>query len=767
MNNSIKTFYFYNIKNALSHILFYLSAIIFSCVPAAFFFIKQQFFTSLGSTNLISFFSFIPYICILIIPSLCFKHNDNIYDDFVPINSFTKLCIKFFSILTLFTILILLLLIVPIIVSKYGFVDKGEVLISLLCLLFYGACEIALCLFFTELFENNIVSFLINAFILAIFNFSHLFSLYIPFNNFFVNFFKAISFAWHFDAAGKGVVDTRDFFFFIFLTIFFLLINDFIKQIKKGKVFNKNQNLSIVFSFSILILLLLNSNQFYTRLDFSKNKTHSISKYSKQLIKNAQENINITYYRSKTLSDFYPQIRDVTDFLTSVSSQNKNITFSIVDPDNNQQALNLLQNYGLTSQQMRSVKSSTSVEYINVYSAIIIEYNGNIETIPYILSSQTLEYDLIGRIKHLLTNQTRLVNIIVGNELSLYDSSGYNLVIPWLNAQGFICNPISIDSATFSSDLENTTGPLLIIGDKNILSEQAIAIENYILSKNQNALFTISPYNVDFSNWHINLNKNTNLVEMIENWGIIFKNQIAADITGTTITMESQAQSDNIFEQSNTYKEEISYPMFINILPQTNTNIGLTLFWPTPLELTSPNAKEYLISTPSSWTYEIDKLQSENLVETNPFYVRDQDISTKDKSTQILCAMLEGQLNGYFNVLSSQKSKIIVIPDQYFLSTLMNYGYIGGEYGDYRNFEFMTNCLLVLNDEEELALLQNKAQVNNNIINLTTEEEFLNNKKKTFIICFVIVPLIIIIIGFLLLIIKRKKLLQNSITYKK
>ena len=68
------------------------------------------------------------------------------------------------------------------------------------------------------------------ALVLAAVNSLHLVALYINPNSFIVSVAKFFSFAWHFDAAGKGLLDTRDIFFFIiaFLLFAFLAVSVFL-----------------------------------------------------------------------------------------------------------------------------------------------------------------------------------------------------------------------------------------------------------------------------------------------------------------------------------------------------------------------------------------------------------------------------------------------------------------------------------------------------------------------------------------------------------
>ena len=149
--------------------------------------------------------------------------------------------------------------------------------------------------------------------------------------------------------------------------------------------------------------------------------------------------------------------------------------------------------------------------------------------------------------------------------MSLNDDYGY--VIPWLQSQGFICNPLFIEDPAFANELEKCTGPLLVLGDSEIKIEQAIAIENYILNEKGSALLAISPYVTDIeNNWYITKAKRTNLVELAEHWGITFENEIAADISCSRITM---------YADDNNQTTLLNYPLWISLLPQQNSPLGM------------------------------------------------------------------------------------------------------------------------------------------------------------------------------------------------
>lgn len=738
-----KAFYKLNLLNNLKTPSFYIVSILFSVFLSVNYFIKQQFFSGNGSTDLLLYFSAVPYISIIAVPALCFKHSFSIYDNFIPLKTYQRTVLNFLVNYTLFLIQIALMLPAALLVNLYGSIDAGQLFTSLICLAFYGAAVISLCNLIQTALSSNISSLIVSALVLAIFNSAHLFAVYVQMPDFLVQFFKQLSFAWHFDSAGKGIFDTRDILWLSGACLLFLILSAYVSDCKKGRQFSKNQTVHFATTVLFSLLIMLNGTRWFTRIDFSQNKTYSPSKYTKELAKKITEPVKITYYRSSTIAKLYPQIRDVSDFLTEYSALSKNISLIIKDPDKDSKTRTLLENYGIESQQLRTV-TNTSTEYINVYSAIVIEHQGNAELIPFTMAANTLEYDLDGRIKHLITGKTRVVNIIVGNGMSLY--TDYSYVVPWLNSQGFICNSLDISDSNFATKLAETNGPLFIIGDNNINIENAIAIEDYILQGKGNALFNVSPYSANLEeDWTITQNKRTNVVEMLENWGCQFLPEISADLSCSRITM---------YSDDNTHTQAINYPLWLNLMQQENTRNGITLFWATPLNLTG-NAEPYLVTSPMAYSYSVDFSSKEKLIETNPFILETMNSSNKEKSTLIVGAEITGELKGLYNLASIKDSKLIVIPDQYFTNSLMN-EYIGGEYGDYRNFDFLTSTLLKLNNEEDLAQLHSKASRDTSLYKITDLSTFAVRKAITYLILFILIPAFLIITGVILNVRKEK-----------
>ena len=174
MKNTEKAFLKYNILNSLQGPSYYILTILFSVFLSGNYFIRQQFFSGNGSTDLLLFFSAVPYISIIAVPALCYRHSFAIYDDFIPLPSIKKIWLTFLSRFILYSIMILLLLPSALLVNLYGSIDWGQLFTGFICLFFYGAAVISVCTFIEKLINNRILSFVISAVILAIFNAAHL-----------------------------------------------------------------------------------------------------------------------------------------------------------------------------------------------------------------------------------------------------------------------------------------------------------------------------------------------------------------------------------------------------------------------------------------------------------------------------------------------------------------------------------------------------------------------------------------------------------------
>ena len=121
----------------------YASILLFVIGSAVNFFIGEHFFTiGLGSSDLRFFFGFMPYVCILVIPSLTLNLWQHEHDsDSLPYTSLHIILAKFTASSLFFTAALLISLIVPLCASFFADIDTAQLIsgfsVMLLCVLSY------------------------------------------------------------------------------------------------------------------------------------------------------------------------------------------------------------------------------------------------------------------------------------------------------------------------------------------------------------------------------------------------------------------------------------------------------------------------------------------------------------------------------------------------------------------------------------------------------------------------------------------------------
>lgn len=713
--------------------LFYVAALIFNVTCPIYYLYYKNFFSGNGTTDLYNLFNCAAVVLSIIVPLIYLNYEKDVLEELFP---FSVVQAKIVSVLSSFIQLLLIVLPQLLFISclnLFGSVDSGAAFCGFTMLLFFGISAICVCVFVEELFLKRNVSIIVSILILLSLNFLNYLTIY--FNNFPALIFitKVVSLSWHFDAALKGIFDTRDLLFFVCSSCILIYLSCLINQKRKGIVFSRNNNIQIASILIFLIFAMLNSSRYYLRKDISSNHKITISKYSKNIISDLEDKISITYYKSRLLDSLYPQARDISDYLKEMS-YNRNVVYSEKNPDKPENS-DLLQDYGIYGKQFQTV-GKNKTEYVTVYSTIVIEYMDRWDIIPFILSANSIEYDLNVRLLNLIYEKRQIVNILCGNGLSLQEN--YSYVIPWLNSQGIICNEIKLNDNIFEQLKYSKC--LVLFGSEKITEEHCRQIEDFI-SAGGAVFAAVSQFNIDIENsWYITKTENSCLFDLLKKYGFDFKDNLVADFSCARITMQS-SQDEN--GKNSMISQNLNYPLWVSVLPQKNAVQGITVFWPEQIESIEENVQPYILSSYNSWQIEPDS-SSETLFLTNPFGFNEIKWNQK-KSENILA-------------LQNEEKKIIVVPDQFFVHSLM-LGYAGGQTGDYRNLDFLTDSLLRLSGNRELAEIHKKSVLSNNnsLFKIYNEESFLKAKITTLFCMFILVPLSIICIWTIFIVGRKKR----------
>ncbi len=726
----------------------YAVSLSFAVVSALQFFILQQFFTDVGSSDLHRFFSFVPYGCILVIPALgsfCSRPQSDLD---LPFSSLEIMAAKTLACFTWMAFSLLLTVCVPAAVSFFGNVEWQSVLCGYLGLLLYAASAVSLAIYFYTLIDSPGFAFICVSIVLAAVNSIHLLSAVVTLPNFLASFVKTVSFAWHFDASGKGIIDTRDIIFYAVSSAAFLFASAWALERKRGLESKKVSLQKILFA-SACLLLLIDSSRIYSRIDTTARKKFSVSQFSKTLMEEIEEPLSITYYRSRELKNLYPQVKDVQEFLEAYADCSSYVSLSVIEPSGEEMA-SRLETYGIQGQQIRSTGKNTT-SYSTVYSAVVISYLGRSETIPFVLSTNTLEYDLGGRMQALIRNTKRVVQVAVGNGMKL--DSDYAYVKPWLESQGWTVVQTRFPGEYREQKLlpftEYPDVPLIVFGSALSSQSDAQALVQRILRGGKTFIAT-SPYTVDIANdWSV-ITGDDPFAYQIQTLGLYFKDTLTSDISNTRLSLYSDQRADG--SSASVQTQYVNYPLWPVLPSQTNAANGLAMFWPCSLEFDEEVASEtgmkisrYLVTSESAWQ---SKTVDSRFI-TDPFAVSMHPEAGEESGQSVVaCAISDGD-----GTLNS-----VIVGDQYaFVAGMMAYSSAPNTL-DTRAMEFLSDTLLKITGETALLELKKNTSSDTALSKVTLDE--LYEKRIPVIALTLMIQLLLVSGAFAAVAILRRKNLE-------
>ncbi len=167
------------------------------------------------------------------------------------------------------------------------------------------------------------------------------------------------------------------------------------------------------FSLFVLFLLLLyivSYNAFF-RLDLTQPKSYSLSKPSKQVVKNLQEPLTIRIFFDKNLPSPYSSVSQYVQDLLSEYKGVANKNFSVINMDlSKPENLEMASDYGLSQIQIQEVKNN-EVGFKQVYMGLVITYGDSIEVLDTITATDGFEYKLTTKISKMISTADTLANL--------------------------------------------------------------------------------------------------------------------------------------------------------------------------------------------------------------------------------------------------------------------------------------------------------------------------------------------------------------------
>lgn len=227
------------LKSYFNSPIAYLVVLFFVIFSNVYFFIFNQFIAQ-NVASLRSYFAFMPLIFILLIPSITMRSwaeekkmgtEELLFT--LPLTDFQLVMAKFLSSFTLLAIMLGMTLFVPLTLNLLGDFETGQILGEYLGTLLLGAAGLAIGQFISSVTANQISAYIFSViallFITVVGDAAYLLNPSAVIGK----ILSYLSFTFHFESFRKGILDSRDLFYFLIIVFYFLYLN--VKVIKLRK----------------------------------------------------------------------------------------------------------------------------------------------------------------------------------------------------------------------------------------------------------------------------------------------------------------------------------------------------------------------------------------------------------------------------------------------------------------------------------------------------------------------------------------------------
>jgi len=515
-----------------------------------------------------------------------------------------------------------------------------------------------------------------------------------------------------------------------------------------------------------IILAILVTGRYWLRLDLTKNKAYTISKVSRNIHRELPDPVNITYYLSNKLKTVIPTPGEIEDMLSEYAAYSRGkIRLTVRDPVKAGMAA-VIEGLGLQPRQVPVVEQDQT-GLITVYSGIVIEYLDKMEILPWIISTNTLEYDLTSRIRSMVRDSERWIGVIVGDSYRSWSED-----FTFLN-QAFTAAGYNMRQITAGDEIPENTPALFVMGGVEDLDQWALyRIDRYIQTGGKvlfaaRGIFIDTTYNTIEAR---EMNDN-GLLEMIASYGVTIRPLLTLDRNALTLQYQTQSSTGGV------HVRLTRYPHWIGITgesgnpshPVSSSFNGIDLYWASPLELNViPDVEQNVLFTTSSaaWT------MSRNF-HTNPDIPYLFEIEAENTTGfKVMGAALNGVIPSFFrgsekpvregsdeelpNIPETgRESRIIVVGETNFATNFINVSQAR------KNIDFLLRAADWLASDDDIIGIRNRQPQTGRFDKIADPLKRLLAMRFSQILNVVIVPLLVIAFGIFRAV-RRTKIIRND-----
>jgi len=325
----------------------------------------------------------------------------------------------------------------------------------------------------------------------------------------------------------------------------------------------------------ILIIIFANllAERYFFTLDLTDARIYSLSKATKDLIKNITDTVTVKVLFSKDIPYPYStNTRYTIDLLNDYRMfSGGRINVDVIDPTDRLSFEGSARLYGIPPVQVNAIEND-QIQIKKVYMGIAFIHGDRLETIPVVSDVRQLEYEISSTIKNLLMQEKKTVAFLSGHGEK-----------PFFRLKELLRKNYRVKTLNLKDEKLKDVDLLVIGGPTSKIPEdQVLAIDQFVL-KGGKVLFLIDRVQADLE-YGFGNTVETGLEDLLKIYGIEVKPSLVYDLSASMVNI-SNRHGGIIFT---TFTRYPFYPKIINFNRDSIITKGiesLTLGYASPIEI--------------------------------------------------------------------------------------------------------------------------------------------------------------------------------------
>ncbi|MCY3860288.1 MAG: Gldg family protein [Gammaproteobacteria bacterium] len=383
----------------------------------------------------------------------------------MPVRDWELVAGKFLACLMLLIAALGMTLPIPITVAMLGNMDWGPVFAGYVASILLGAAYLSIGVFISARSENQIVSLILSVFACSVF-----YAIGSPFvtelfTNETADVLRGIGSGSRFESITRGVVDFRDLYFYVSVTLTFLVLNVYaLRSLAWSDSGNRDKHRGTLVLLGLLVANLLIANVWLNyvkvlRWDVTEGDQYSISDVTKNQLAQLTEPLLIRgYFSAKTHPLLAPLVPQLSDLLAEYEISGRNVVrVELVDPTTNPELEDEANSkYGIRPVPFQ-VRDRHEASLVNSYFNVLVMYGDDYEVLGFqdlIEVKAESEFDLDVQLKNPEYQITRSIKKVQSGFRS--GGSPFDFISQPVRFEGYISS-----AATLPPELEEGRAPLV------------------------------------------------------------------------------------------------------------------------------------------------------------------------------------------------------------------------------------------------------------------------------------------------------------------